>query len=92
VIFQSPPELPSGGSSSDEPEFSTVGWLTMLFAAGMGGLLYFGTTDPVSHDGIALASHAGSNPCRTARCTSSRVIHAGPSRELAGDAMMSAWE
>ena len=31
------------GKDDDEPEFSTVSWLTMLFAAGMGvGLLYWG--------------------------------------------------
>ena len=42
------------GREEDEPEFSTVSWLTMLFAAGMGvGLLYFGTAEPVFHFGIA---------------------------------------
>jgi len=42
------------GREEDEPEFSTVSWLTMLFAAGMGvGLLYFGTAEPVSHYGAA---------------------------------------
>ena len=41
------------GAEEDEPEFSTISWLTMLFAAGMGvGLLYFGTAEPVSHYGI----------------------------------------
>ena len=38
------------GKDSDEPEFSTVSWLTMLFAAGMGvGLLFWGTAEPLSH-------------------------------------------
>ncbi len=38
------------GHDSDEPEFSTVSWLTMLFAAGMGvGLLYWGTAEPLTH-------------------------------------------
>jgi choline-glycine betaine transporter len=33
----------------DEPEFSRVSWLTMLFAAGMGvGLLFWGTAGPLS--------------------------------------------
>ena len=42
------------GQDEDEPEFSTVSWLTMLFAAGMGvGLLYFGTAEPMSHYAIA---------------------------------------
>ena len=38
------------GRDEDEPEFSTVSWLTMLFAAGMGvGLLYWGTAEPLTH-------------------------------------------
>lgn len=38
------------GDDSDEPEFSTISWLTMLFAAGMGvGLLFWGTAEPLSH-------------------------------------------
>ena len=38
------------GRDDDEPEFSTVSWLTMLFAAGMGvGLLYWGTAEPLTH-------------------------------------------
>ncbi|MGI9493305.1 MAG: BCCT family transporter, partial [Geminicoccaceae bacterium] len=38
------------GEDDDEPEFSTVSWLSMLFAAGMGvGLLYWGTAEPLTH-------------------------------------------
>ncbi len=38
------------GKDDDEPEFSTLSWLTMLFAAGMGvGLLYWGTAEPLTH-------------------------------------------
>jgi glycine betaine transporter len=38
------------GNDDDEPEFSTISWLTMLFAAGMGvGLLYWGTAEPLTH-------------------------------------------
>jgi glycine betaine transporter len=38
------------GKDDDQPEFSTVSWLTMLFAAGMGvGLLYWGTAEPITH-------------------------------------------
>jgi len=45
---------PSGriklGRDDEEPEFSTISWLTMLFAAGMGvGLLYWGSAEPISH-------------------------------------------
>lgn len=38
------------GQPNDEPEFSRLSWLTMLFSAGMGvGLLYWGTAEPLSH-------------------------------------------
>ncbi|MGD9015755.1 MAG: BCCT family transporter [Desulfobacterales bacterium] len=38
------------GKDDDEPEFSTISWITMLFAAGMGvGLLYFGSAEPLFH-------------------------------------------
>ncbi|MGB5328682.1 MAG: BCCT family transporter [Gammaproteobacteria bacterium] len=38
------------GKDDDEPEFSTISWLTMLFAAGMGvGLLFWGTAEPLTH-------------------------------------------
>ncbi len=38
------------GKDDDEPEFSTISWLTMLFSAGMGvGLLYWGTAEPLAH-------------------------------------------
>ncbi|MGF1511094.1 MAG: BCCT family transporter [Myxococcota bacterium] len=38
------------GRDDDEPEFSTISWLTMMFAAGMGvGLLFYGASEPVSH-------------------------------------------
>ncbi|MGO1120878.1 BCCT family transporter [Rhodovibrionaceae bacterium A322] len=38
------------GKDDERPEFSTLSWLTMLFAAGMGvGLLYWGTAEPLTH-------------------------------------------
>ena len=38
------------GEDDDKPEFSTVSWITMLFAAGMGvGLLYNSASEPISH-------------------------------------------
>ena len=38
------------GKDDDEPEFSMISWLTMLFAAGMGvGLLFWGTAEPLTH-------------------------------------------
>lgn len=38
------------GADEDRPEFSTLSWLTMLFAAGMGvGLLFYGAAEPLTH-------------------------------------------
>ena len=38
------------GGPDTEPDFSTVSWFSMLFAAGMGiGLVFFGAAEPVSH-------------------------------------------
>jgi glycine betaine transporter len=38
------------GRPEDEPEFSTLSWMAMLFSAGMGvGLLFWGVAEPVMH-------------------------------------------
>lgn len=38
------------GKPDDEPEFSTLSWLSMLFSAGMGaGLLFWGAAEPILH-------------------------------------------
>lgn len=38
------------GRDGEMPEFSTLSWLSMLFAAGMGtGILFWGVAEPVTH-------------------------------------------
>lgn len=38
------------GKDDDEPEFSQMSWLALLFAAGMGiGLVFYGLSEPLSH-------------------------------------------
>lgn len=38
------------GGEDEEPEFSTLSWFAMLFAAGMGiGLVFWGAAEPLSH-------------------------------------------
>ncbi|MGF1553510.1 MAG: BCCT family transporter [Paracoccaceae bacterium] len=38
------------GADDEEPEFTTLGWFSMLFSAGMGiGLLYNGVGEPLTH-------------------------------------------
>lgn len=37
------------GRQDEAPEFSTVSWIAMMFAAGMGiGLMFYGTTEPLT--------------------------------------------
>src|SRR5699024_1464721 len=36
--------------NGEEPEFSTISWIAMMFSAGMGiGLMFFGVYEPVTH-------------------------------------------
>jgi glycine betaine transporter len=38
------------GGQEEQPEFSTVSWIAMMFSAGMGiGLMFFGVAEPLSH-------------------------------------------
>ncbi len=38
------------GKDDEKPEFRTVSWISMMFAAGMGiGLMFFGVAEPLSH-------------------------------------------
>ena len=38
------------GKDDDRPEFRTISWISMMFAAGMGiGLLFYGVAEPISH-------------------------------------------
>jgi len=38
------------GQDDEQPEFSTLSWLSLLFAAGMGiGLVFYGVAEPLSH-------------------------------------------
>ncbi len=43
------------GASDEQPEFTTMSWIAMMFAAGMGiGLMFFGASEPLSfyRDGV----------------------------------------
>ena len=38
------------GADDDEPEFSLLSWISLLFAAGMGiGLVFYGVAEPLTH-------------------------------------------
>ena len=49
------------GGTDATPEYSYLGWFSMLFAAGMGiGLMFFGVSEPISHFSSSVAEGAGS--------------------------------
>lgn len=44
------------GGTEAKPDFSYLGWFSMLFAAGMGiGLMFYGVSEPITHFSTALA-------------------------------------
>ncbi|WP_414654295.1 BCCT family transporter, partial [Idiomarina abyssalis] len=43
------------GGTEASPDFSYLGWFSMLFAAGMGiGLMFYGVSEPITHFSTAL--------------------------------------
>ena len=54
------------GGSEATPDFSYLGWFSMLFAAGMGiGLMFFGVSEPISHYSSAMGGTAVEDGVRT---------------------------
>ena len=54
LIFTPLAKVRLGGVDA-KPEFSYIGWFSMLFAAGMGiGLMFYGVAEPVTHYGTAV--------------------------------------
>src|SRR5690606_11595054 len=54
------------GGTEATPDYSYLGWFSMLFAAGMGiGLMFFGVSEPLSHFGSAFGGTAMENGVRT---------------------------
>jgi BCCT family betaine/carnitine transporter len=54
------------GGEEAMPEFSYIGWVAMLFAAGMGiGLMFFGVSEPISHYSSSLAGAGLEDGLRT---------------------------
>ena len=70
------------GGRNARPEFNYLGWLSMLFAAGMGiGLMFFGVSEPLTHYSTAVGGAATENGIRT---------DFAPLAGAAGDAVASA--
>lgn len=54
------------GGTEATPDYSYLGWFSMLFAAGMGiGLMFFGVSEPLSHFGSAMGGTTVENGVRT---------------------------
>lgn len=54
------------GGTEAKPDYSYVGWFSMLFAAGMGiGLMFYGVSEPLSHFSSALSGPVLENGNRT---------------------------
>lgn len=54
------------GGTEAKPDFTYLGWFSMLFAAGMGiGLMYFGVSEPLTHFSTSLAGTSIEDSLRT---------------------------
>jgi BCCT family betaine/carnitine transporter len=54
LIFSPLGKIRIGGADA-KPDFTYMGWFSMLFAAGMGiGLMFFGVNEPLTHFGTSL--------------------------------------
>ena len=54
------------GGTEATPDYSYLGWFSMLFAAGMGiGLMFYGVSEPLSHFGSAMGGTSMENGVRT---------------------------
>ncbi len=54
------------GGADAKPDYSYMGWIAMLFAAGMGiGLMFFGVSEPMSHFASSMGGTAAEGGGRT---------------------------
>lgn len=54
------------GGTEAKPDYSYLGWFSMLFAAGMGiGLMFYGVSEPLSHFSSAMGGTTVENGVRT---------------------------
>lgn len=66
VLIVSPLGKVRLGGTEATPDFSYLGWFSMLFAAGMGiGLMFYGVSEPLSHFNSAMAGTTFEDGVRT---------------------------
>jgi choline/glycine/proline betaine transport protein len=66
------------GRDDDEPEFSNLAWLSLLFAAGMGiGLVFYGVAEPLSHFANPRPGVSGTESVLAQNALSQTFLHWG---------------
>src|SRR5690606_32814444 len=66
------------GRDDDEPEFSMLAWISLLFAAGMGiGLVFYGVAEPLSHLAEPRPGVTGTEEALAANAMTQTYLHWG---------------
>ena len=66
------------GADDDEPEFSLLSWISLLFAAGMGiGLVFYGVAEPLTHFATPRPGVTGSETELAQSAISQTYLHWG---------------
>ena len=66
------------GADDDEPEFSMLSWISLLFAAGMGiGLVFYGVAEPLTHFATPRPGVTGSETELAQSAISQTYLHWG---------------
>lgn len=80
------------GGTEATPDFSYLGWFSMLFAAGMGiGLMFYGVSEPLSHFNAALGGSISVDGLRTDMAPLGGAVGANAAAELAMAATIFHW-
>ncbi|OII26968.1 BCCT family transporter [Curtobacterium sp. MCBA15_013] len=66
------------GQDDEAPEFSTLSWLSLLFAAGMGiGLVFYGVAEPLSHFASPRPGVSGDDDALAQQALTQTFLHWG---------------
>ncbi len=66
------------GKDDEKPEFSTLSWLSLLFAAGMGiGLVFYGVAEPLSHFASPRPGVSGDDDALAQQALTQTFLHWG---------------
>jgi choline/glycine/proline betaine transport protein len=66
------------GKDADRPEFTTLSWFSLLFAAGMGiGLVFYGVSEPLSHFASPRPGVTGTPPDLAQQALTQTFLHWG---------------